>query len=94
MKALFFGHVGDGNLHVVACSVPDDHEVLWQIEEAVYSVVREMGGSVSAEHGIGLLKREWLHYSRSEAELATMQALKHALDPKGILNPGKLFQTS
>ena len=94
MKVLFFGHVADGNLHVVACSVPDDHDVLWQIEEAVYSVVRAMGGSISAEHGIGLLKREWLHYSRSEAELAVMQALKRTLDPKGILNPGKLFQTS
>ena len=94
MKALFFGHVGDGNLHVVVCKVPADHDSLMRIEEAVYSVVRTHGGSISAEHGIGTLKRDWLHYSRSEAELATMQALKHALDPKGILNPGKLFQTS
>jgi FAD/FMN-containing dehydrogenase len=62
-----------------------------RIEDAVYSVVRSYGGSISAEHGIGTLKRDWLHYSRSEAELALMRTLKHTLDPKNILNPGKLI---
>ena len=91
LKALFFGHVGDGNLHVVVCKVPADHDSLMRIEDAVYSVVRTHGGSISAEHGIGTLKRDWLHYSRSEAELALMRALKQTLDPKKILNPGKML---
>lgn len=91
LKALFFGHVGDGNLHVVACSVPPEHDAQVRIEEAVYSVVRDFGGSISAEHGIGTLKTDWLGYSRSPAEIATMRALKQALDPRGILNPGKLI---
>ncbi|MBP7468646.1 MAG: FAD-binding oxidoreductase [Thauera sp.] len=91
LKALFFGHVGDGNLHVVVCKVPADHDSLMRIEDAVYSVVRTHGGSISAEHGIGTLKRDWLHYSRSEAELALMRALKQTLDPKNILNPGKML---
>ena len=54
-------------------------------------VVRTHGGSISAEHGIGTLKRDWLHYSRSEAELALMRALKQTLEPKSILNPGKML---
>ena len=54
-------------------------------------MVRTYGGSISAEHGIGTLKRDWLHYSRSEAELALMRALKQTLDPKNILNPGKML---
>jgi FAD/FMN-containing dehydrogenase len=91
LQALFFGHVGDGNLHVVVCKVPQDESSLHAIEAAVYDVVRDEGGSVSAEHGIGLLKRDWLAHSRSAAEIALMRTLKHALDPQGILNPGKLL---
>ncbi|MFU2489032.1 FAD-binding oxidoreductase [Thauera sp. WH-1] len=91
LKALFFGHVGDGNLHVVVCKVPQDHDSLERIEEAVYGVVRDYGGSISAEHGIGLLKKPWLGYSRSAAEIALMRSLKQALDPKGLLNPGKML---
>jgi len=91
LKALFFGHVGDGNLHVVVCKVPQDHDSLERIEEAVYGVVRDYGGSISAEHGIGLLKKPWLGYSRSAAEIALMHSLKQALDPKGLLNPGKVL---
>ena len=84
-------HIGDGNLHVVVCRVPQDADSLHRIEDAVYSVVREQGGSVSAEHGIGRLKKDWLHYSRSEAEIALMRTLKAALDPQGILNPGRMI---
>jgi FAD/FMN-containing dehydrogenase len=91
LKALFFGHVGDGNLHVVVCAVPTDHDSLMRIEEIVYAVVRSEGGSISAEHGIGTLKRDWLHYSRTDAELALMRVLKQSLDPKNILNPGKMI---
>ncbi|MEO6366653.1 MAG: FAD-linked oxidase C-terminal domain-containing protein, partial [Steroidobacteraceae bacterium] len=56
-----------------------------------YSIVSQRRGSISAEHGIGSLKIPFLHYSRSEAEIALMRAIKHAMDPKGIINPGKLF---
>jgi len=90
LKAVFFGHVADGNLHVsVAMSGHDVPEL--DLERAVYEVVAQRRGSVSAEHGIGSLKREFLHYSRSPAELALMRAIKNAMDPKGIMNPGKVI---
>ena len=82
-----FGHVGDGNIHVnVVGPGPDDETV----DDAVFRLVASMGGSISAEHGIGTAKNRWLHLSRSEAELAAMRAIKHALDPEGILNPNVL----
>jgi FAD/FMN-containing dehydrogenase len=90
LKALFFGHVADGNLHVsVRMSGHSIPEI--EIENAVYSLMEKRRGSISAEHGIGSLKREFLHYSRSPAELALMRAIKQAMDPKGILNPGKVL---
>jgi len=55
--------------------------------------LQSIGGSVSAEHGIGLEKRPWLHISRSPEEIELMKTLKHALDPKGLLNPGKIWAT-
>jgi FAD/FMN-containing dehydrogenase len=91
LRALFFGHVGDGNLHVVVCAVPQQDDLPTRIEETVYAVVRRFSGSISAEHGIGILKKEWLGHSRTAAELEVMRALKQALDPKRILNPGKLI---
>jgi FAD/FMN-containing dehydrogenase len=87
----FFGHIGDSNLHVTVDghSIADvDHHAVYAF---VYEMLRPLHGSVSAEHGIGLLKREFLPISRSPAELAAMAAIKRALDPHGILNPGKLF---
>jgi FAD/FMN-containing dehydrogenase len=90
LKAVFFGHVADGNLHVSVRmsghSIPE-----LDIENAVYSMMVSRRGSISAEHGIGSLKGEFLHYSRSPAELALMRAIKKAMDPKGILNPGKVI---
>lgn len=62
------------------------------IEKIVYEIASRRKGSISAEHGIGSLKREFLHYSRSPEELALMRTLKKAMDPNGILNPGKIFQ--
>ena len=59
--------------------------------EVVYSELQPYGGSISAEHGIGLEKRPFLHYSRNDEEIAIMRRLKKALDPNGILNPGKIF---
>jgi FAD/FMN-containing dehydrogenase len=90
LVAVFFGHVADGNLHVsVRMSGHDVPELA--IENAVYGIVAQRRGSISAEHGIGSLKIPFLHFSRSEAEIALMRAIKQAMDPKGILNPGKLF---
>ncbi|MEJ0038156.1 MAG: FAD-binding oxidoreductase [Gammaproteobacteria bacterium] len=90
LKTVYFGHVADGNLHASVAlnghSVPES-----QIEEVVYSIAARRKGSVSAEHGIGSLKRKFLHYSRSPEELALMRAIKQAMDPNGILNPGKIF---
>jgi FAD/FMN-containing dehydrogenase len=89
---VFFGHVADGNLHVsVRMSGHDVPEL--DIEHEVYGIVARRRGSISAEHGIGSLKIPFLPFSRSEAELALMRTIKNAMDPKGILNPGKLFAT-
>ena len=88
-RLVIFGHIGDGNLHVnVVGPDPDDESV----DDAVLQLVAELGGSISAEHGIGRAKTKWLHLSRSPAELAAMRAVKAALDPQGILNPGVLFE--
>lgn len=91
-----FGHVGDGNLHVNVMK-PDALEkadFVRQTKEAdrdMFALVKRHGGSISAEHGIGLLKKDYLGYSRSESEIALMRAMKKIVDPKGILNPGKIF---
>lgn len=88
-KAVFFGHAADGNVHVMA-SVPEGashHDV----EAVVYGVTRDFAGSVSAEHGIGSIKRGWLGHSRSPDEIRLMTRLKAALDPNGLLNPGKVL---
>ncbi|HYX90034.1 MAG TPA: FAD-linked oxidase C-terminal domain-containing protein, partial [Myxococcaceae bacterium] len=91
-----FGHIGDGNLHVNVLK-PDGmskEEFLRHThaaDQTLFQLVRRHSGSISAEHGIGLLKKDALHYSRSPAELDLFRALKRALDPNGILNPAKIF---
>ncbi|MFM1989338.1 MAG: hypothetical protein RJA99_2295 [Pseudomonadota bacterium] len=85
-----FGHVADSNLHV-SVQVRDGVFTKAQADAILYGCVAEWQGSVSAEHGIGLLKKAYLGHSRSEAEIALMKRLKAALDPNGILNPGKVF---
>lgn len=87
----FFGHVGDSNLHVAVALPGGAEDTGHDVDRIAYGLVRDLGGSVSAEHGIGTLKRDWLDHSRSAAERATMGAIKAALDPKGILNPGKVL---
>ena len=91
-KLWIFGHLGDGNLHVVVQVPPQAYLANRpRIEALVYTGLKDFRGSVSAEHGIGLEKKAWLGVSRNEAELTLMRTLKKALDPKGILNPGKIF---
>lgn len=91
LQKIFFGHAGDSNIHLVAGPIQDIDPDGQGIETIVYEIIRSYRGSVSAEHGIGLHKRAWLSYSRSATELAALRALKYALDPKEIMNPGKVF---
>ncbi len=85
-----FGHIGDGNIHF-GTSAGDSEEAQDGVKRAVYEPLESIGGSVSAEHGVGLDKKKYLKLSRNDAEIALMRTLKKALDPKGILNPGKVF---
>jgi FAD/FMN-containing dehydrogenase len=86
-----FGHMGDGNLHLNIHVAAGDAESRRRVEAVVYGGLRERQGSVSAEHGIGLEKRAYLKLCRTAEELSVMRTLKSALDPKGILNPGKVL---
>ncbi len=89
-RRFVFGHLGDGNLHFIVAG-PPSREAKQGIERCVYEPLAARFGSVSAEHGIGLEKQPWLPLSRSPAELALMQQIKRALDPNGILNPGRVL---
>jgi FAD/FMN-containing dehydrogenase len=83
-----FGHAADGNVHVNVTGVnPDDDAV----DELVLRVVADLGGSISAEHGIGRAKARWLHLNRTPPEIQTFRTIKAALDPDGIMNPGVLL---
>jgi FAD/FMN-containing dehydrogenase len=87
----FYGHVGDSNVHICVSTLYGPGEDMHSVDDIVYGVLGAYHGSISAEHGIGTLKRPYLHLSRSPEELALMRRLKQALDPKGILNPGKVI---
>ena len=95
-EVCLFGHIGDGNLHVNVMK-PDDLDAAafasrtGELDRALFELVRAHHGSISAEHGIGLLKKAYLGYTRSPAELAVQAAVKRALDPTGLFNPGKIL---
>ncbi len=95
-EAVAFGHLGDGNVHFHVIAPPGADYVSWQagdgkkISSQVYDLVTQWGGSISAEHGIGQLKRDELARLGDPVHLAMMRQVKQALDPEGILNPGKL----
>jgi FAD/FMN-containing dehydrogenase len=87
-RTIIYGHVGDGNLHVnILGPAPDDETA----DEAVLRVVIGLEGSISSEHGIGIAKARWLAADRGEGDVAAMRAIKRALDPQNLLNPGVLF---
>jgi len=95
-EVVWFGHIGDGNLHINVLkpeAMAQDEFVTQceQVTKLLAQVLSEFDGSISAEHGIGLVKKAYLGSTRGPAEIALMQAVKQALDPKGLLNPGKLF---
>jgi FAD/FMN-containing dehydrogenase len=87
-RTWLFGHAADGNVHVNVTGVDPADE---SVDDAVLHLVAARGGSISAEHGIGTAKRRWLHLARTPAEIAAMRAIKRALDPTGLLNPGVLL---
>ena len=95
VESVVFGHIADGNLHIFvrpsseqAYAGLNEHE---EVNKVVYGSLKNYGGSVSAEHGIGLEKMAWLNINRSHTELNLMRSIKSALDPKNLLNPGKVF---
>jgi len=97
-EVVWFGHIGDGNLHMNVLrpehwSVEDFHAAGRKLSPGVFELVQKFEGSVSAEHGVGLLKCEDLHYSRSPAEIDFMLGIKRVFDPDGVLNPGKVIRS-
>jgi FAD/FMN-containing dehydrogenase len=89
-----FGHLGDGNLHVNICVDARGTDIRNAVEAIVYGPLQTIGGSISAEHGVGLQKRDHLHLSRTPEELELMARLKQALDPAHLLNRGKIFTSA
>tara|TARA_R110001599_G_scaffold8651_9_gene42068 strand:- start:10435 stop:11835 length:1401 start_codon:yes stop_codon:yes gene_type:complete len=95
-EIVWFGHIGDGNVHLNVLK-PDElpmaefQQRCGEVSRWVFEIVQRHEGSVSAEHGVGLLKKDYLHYSRSAAEIAIMKQIKRVFDPQGIMNPGKIF---
>lgn len=95
-EIIWFGHIGDGNVHLNILK-PDDleKEIFFEqcnrVSQWIFKIVEKYRGSVSAEHGVGLLKKNYLPYSRSTTEIALMKQVKQVFDPRGIMNPGKIF---
>jgi glycolate oxidase len=95
VRSVMFGHAGDGNVHVdiLRDDRPDDewHELVPRAKELIYRAALSLGGTLSGEHGIGAIRREYLHLALSETEIDLYRRLKKAFDPTGILNPGKIY---
>lgn len=90
-RTISYGHVGDGNVHVNVLGPPPEDE---RVDDAVLELVLELGGSISAEHGIGRAKVGWLERDRGAETVEAMRSIKQAFDPRGILNPGVLLPDS
>ncbi len=95
-EVCWYGHIGDGNLHLnilkpASLSIDEFYANCGRISPQIFALVEEVGGSISAEHGVGTLKADYLGFSRSAEQIAAMRAIKAVFDPAGIMNPGKLF---
>jgi glycolate oxidase subunit GlcD len=95
-EVVWFGHIGDGNLHVNilkpdSLSPSDFMDQCKNVDQKMMSMIERHGGSVSAEHGVGLVKKPYLTHTRSREEIQIMREIKKVFDPDGILNPGKIF---
>ena len=99
LEIVWYGHIGDGNLHLNilkpdSITMDEFQQRCGEVSKQVFEIVQRHGGSVSAEHGVGLLKKDYLHYSRSLLEIDIMRQIKRVFDPQGIMNPGKIFDLS
>ena len=95
-EVLCFGHVGDGNIHVNVLKPPHLEQAQFieqceQVNQLLFAVVQDFGGSISAEHGVGLTKKAYLNFTRDAVEVDYLRALKQVFDPDNIMNPGKIF---
>jgi glycolate oxidase subunit GlcD len=95
-EVVWFGHIGDGNMHInilkpEALSREKFLERCLKVNELLFAVIHRLGGSISAEHGVGLVKKPFLKFSRSATEIALMKGIKKVFDPDSIMNPGKVF---
>ena len=95
-EIIWFGHIGDGNVHLnilkpTGLEPQEFFDKCGAVSSQVFSIVQQHGGSISAEHGVGLLKKPYLKYSRDEQEIEYMRVIKQAFDPNNVLNPGKVF---
>ncbi|HEY7776734.1 MAG TPA: FAD-linked oxidase C-terminal domain-containing protein, partial [Kineobactrum sp.] len=95
-EIVWFGHIGDGNVHLNVLKpdtlpMADFQQRCGEVSRWVFEIVQRYEGSISAEHGVGLLKKDYLHYSRSALEIQIMRQIKRVFDPQGIMNPGKIF---
>ena len=97
-EIVWFGHIGDGNVHLNvlkpdAMAVDEFQRRCGEVSKWVFEIVQRYGGSISAEHGVGLLKKDYLHYSRAPLEIEIMKQIKLVFDPISIMNPGKIFDS-
>ncbi|MBE2293557.1 MAG: FAD-binding oxidoreductase [Phycisphaerales bacterium] len=95
-EVLWYGHIGDGNVHINILKPKDLESAVFAkkcgaVSEHLFAILQRHGGSISAEHGVGLTKKPYLHYTRDETEVGYLRAIKQAFDPNGIMNPGKIF---
>ncbi|MBK8183478.1 MAG: FAD-binding oxidoreductase [Candidatus Competibacteraceae bacterium] len=95
-EVLWYGHIGDGNLHINILKPATMEPAIFAkkcgaVSPHLFAALQRHGGSISAEHGVGLTKKPYLHYTRDESEVNYLRAIKQAFDPNGIMNPGKLF---
>ena len=89
-----FGHMGDGNLHPTFLTDERDADEMQRVHQALEAIVGrtlELGGTITGEHGVGLAKKPWLRQQMGDASFELMRQVKRALDPHGLLNPGKIF---
>ncbi|MEM8561086.1 MAG: FAD-binding oxidoreductase [Pseudomonadota bacterium] len=98
-EIVWYGHIGDGNLHLNILKPESMNKDEFQrrcseVSKQLFSIVQDYEGSVSAEHGVGLLKKDYLHFSRSPLEIDIMKQIKRIFDPKNIMNPGKIFDSA
>jgi len=95
LRSVMFGHAGDGNVHIDVLKGGMDYEAwkngLPDLKREIYRRAIALGGTITGEHGIGFIRKDYLHLALSQAEIELLKRIKRAFDPKGIMNPGKVF---